>query len=276
MCSADFAAFLNRLDDLIAPGSDPRETALAVRQAMADALKSDSFRLSCVERIMGELDRSIGQSRFPMVHRDREREYSVCVFYWPAGQIAPPHQHDYWTVTGVMLNGLRFRTFHVPPSQTAPVLEKQIDATVGDVGYICTTCVHDVANISEAVSLSLHVFNHPVGADGGTDDREFLLSRETPQSLSRTRATSDALYRDDVLSACAGLLARMPDPLASSMLDRIYDTGGAKARLAAVRAMCTLNPRRAAERAHDLADRVGGRLGENLRLISGKILEGRA
>jgi predicted metal-dependent enzyme (double-stranded beta helix superfamily) len=127
-----------------------------VRRALRDpAMLSD-----CVERAVDALDPAQAKTRFPTIHRDDARRLRIRLFVWPPGFAEAPHRHDHWTVTGVLHNRLRFRTFRADTLQgDALIVDKDIAAGPGDVGLICTPCVHDVVNPTTEPSLSLHLFH---------------------------------------------------------------------------------------------------------------------
>jgi predicted metal-dependent enzyme (double-stranded beta helix superfamily) len=272
MSAMRFDMFLHALDRLITPASDPKETVLAVRRELANALRDEEFRPSCVERILDGLDPGKARWRLPAIHRDRTRGYAVCVFHWMPGLTNTPHRHDYWTVTGVLHNNLCFRTFQLAPDQKTLLPDKTIDASAGEVGYICTPCIHNVANPSRAPSLSLHIFNHPVIAQGDIELVEFALEGTQPQPGSRPDPTPSGTGREALLSVCAAMLAQAPSATIMPMLDRIFALGGARAKLATVKAMCAVDPSHAAEKARAMSDQIGGPLSDRLRRASEAVL----
>jgi hypothetical protein len=194
------------------------------------------------------------------------------VFHWVPGLTNTPHRHDYWTVTGVLHNNLHFHTFQLAPDQKTLIPDKTIDAWAGDVGYICTPCIHNVANPSRAPSLSLHIFNHPGSAEGGVELVEFALEGTQPQPGSRPVPTPTGVGREALLSVCAAMLAQAPGVTIMPMLDRIFALGGARAKLAAVKAMCAIDPSHAAERARAMSGQIEGPLSDRLRRVSEAVL----
>src|SRR4029077_10897066 len=153
--------FFEELDQLVNPAADAEATVRPVRYSLISALKDPGFGLSCIERVLDGLEPGHVRWRYPKIHCNPARGYSVCVFYWTPGLSNSPHRHDTWTVTGVLHNSLRFNTYRAKPGEAALIPEKRVDARPGDVGYICTPCIHNVENPTAAPSLSIHIFSHP-------------------------------------------------------------------------------------------------------------------
>src|SRR5690349_14877828 len=170
MKTASFEMFLSQLNDLVISSRDTRVLVLAIRQLIRSSLQDQQFRLDCVECVLTTLASSGRGPRFPTVHRDERLRYCVRIFHWPPDSASTPHMHEHWTVTGVLHNRLEFRTFHKAGVRAAGLLsDKHYDARAGEVGYICTPCLHSVANPTRAQSMSLHVFNLPPEARRSAD-----------------------------------------------------------------------------------------------------------
>lgn len=268
-----FGAFVKRLEDVIESNADARTTVLAVREQLKAALQDPVFRVDCVERVIDTLEPAYIGPRFPKIHRDAARAYSIFIFYWPPGTVNEPHRHDHWTVTGVMHNTLQFRTYRADESAAAGLIpEKQFDAAAGDVGYICTPCIHNVANVSQVRSMSVHVFSHPQTARKALDFPDYRLETAIAKPApDRMGAPSESL-RDDALSTCAQMLGEVREPRTRGLLDRIFALGGLSAGLNSVKAMSTFDPLHATKKARELASRMTGPRAFELFRISDAVL----
>jgi predicted metal-dependent enzyme (double-stranded beta helix superfamily) len=233
--SVPLPAFLDELDQLIDVAADAKATVRPVRHSLIRALKDPGFGLACIERVLDGLDPGHFGWRYPKIHRDPAREYSVCVFHWPPGLSNAPHRHDMWTVTGVLHNRLRFTTFRVEPSRAGLIPEKRIDAWSGEVGYICTPCVHNVENPSEAPSLSIHIFSHPRAASAAVDFVEYPMEGTIPQLHGPVSAALDGATREYVLASCAEMVGAHSHLRSLPLLDRILGLAQARAQLVAVK-----------------------------------------
>lgn len=273
LSSTPLPTFLKKLDQLVDSAADVRMTVRAVRQSLIQALADPEFGLACLERVLDGFEPSHVGWRYPKIHRDPIRAYSICIFNWPPGLSNAPHRHDTWTVTGVLHNSLRFNTFRVESGGATLTPEKRLDARPGEVGYICTPCIHNVENPSAAPSLSIHIFNHPQTGSAAMELVEYQMEGTIPQPTGPARAALDDMIREDVLASCVTMIGAHVHPRSLPLLDRILDLAHARARLLAIKAMSGLDPLHAADRARALAEQMGGRFGDQLRQASEAILQ---
>ncbi len=253
--------------------ADVGATVRAVRHSLSCALANPAFGLACVARVLDGLDPGYNGWRYPKIHRDPDRGYSVCVFSWTPGLVNAPHRHDTWTVTGVLHNSLRFNTFRVAPDGAALIPEKRVDAKPGGGGYICTPCIHNVENPTSAPALSIHIFNHSQIAGSAAELVEYRMAGTVSQSRDVAPAAPDGAVREDLLAACAGMIGAHAHARNLPLLDRVLTLAEGKAKLPAIKAMAGIDPLHAAERARALAERMAGRVGDRLREASEAILQ---
>ena len=253
-----FTAFLEELDHFVDPTKDLKETVYAVRHALICALKNPRFGLACIERVLAGLEPGEDKFQYPNIHYNPTLGYSVSVFHWPSGLANAPHRHDTWTVTGVLHNSLRFNTYEIDPKQSVLMPGKRIDARSGDVGYICTPCIHNVENSTAAPSLSLHIFNYSQVASDAGEFVEYPMEGTVPQPKGDASAEMDETMREYILASYATIIGAQTHPDSLPLLDRILRLGRARARFLAVKAMAGIDPLYAADRARGLAQ-VRGR-----------------
>lgn len=273
MKSMPFAEFLKNVNTSICSTSDSQTTTFAVRQHLRTVLQDNEFLIDCVNEILNTLDTDKGWLRFPVIHRDKVHCYTICIFYWPPGFVNTPHKHNHWTVTGVMHNNLRFRTFRLRKSENTELIpEKQIDAGAGDVGYICTPCIHDVGNVTNVPAMSFHIFSHSNGAIHPDELTEYPLEGSVPQPALNSVPALSELFREDVLCVCAQVLGKINDSRTCAVLDQIFERGADRARMEAIKAMSVFDLTLAAKRARELSSQLPNWLGVQLFRISEEIL----
>ena len=150
---------------------------------------------------------------------------------------------------------------------------QRVDARAGDVGFICTPCIHNVENPSAAPSLSLHIFSHARTANATIELIEYPMNGTVSQPRITVSADPNGAVREYVLASCAEMIGAHSHPRSLPLLDRVLTLAQARARLVAVKAMSGLDPLHAADRACTLAEQVGGKLGDRLRQASETILQ---
>lgn len=89
-----------------------------------------------------------------------EQRFSVIGVVWGPGQSAIPHDHTVWGLIGQLRGAERTRNYEEPgpdgalrsSSETVlrPGQTTAVSPTIGDI--------HDVANVSDGVSISIHVY----------------------------------------------------------------------------------------------------------------------
>jgi tellurite resistance-related uncharacterized protein len=170
----------------------------------------------------------------------------IRVHSWAPGEFNDPHQHtgDDWTATGVFHGKLRFCTYALNAAGELEAADyedaalgqvqleqvKQIDADVGQVGFIGEDCIHNIENTSDGPAISFHfftikepgrpsettVFTHPVrGPQSCVTSKEHLLC--TYASLLEDRRFSGPRWRE--------------------LLEEIVRIGGEEPKRAALRAL---------------------------------------
>lgn len=246
-------SFVQSINATLDQAPDVRSRTLAVRDLVVRALHSREFHLACIERLLDKIALGDGVRLFTSLHFDRDRLYSVRMVFWRGGLVANPHRHDHWTVTGVMHNTLRFCVFELDAcGALVPRPIKQLDAAAGEVGYICTPCIHNVANLGEATAVSLHVFSHPRAGEAA-DTAVFALPGGAPIAAAEDLVASAAV-RDRALCDCTPLLGALGGDRARVALARIFQAGSHRTKLHAVRALLALDPATGAAKARELAD----------------------
>lgn len=160
-----------------APVNPNPEIARFVR-ACQEALASETLeaaQLALIKPALVTLLRS--PDWLPASHRrsreDRYAQYpvyiapdnklSVVSFVWKPGQWTPIHDHTVWGLVGIY-QGLE-RTEVYEKQQGKYVLTRIIDSQAGEVGAVSPEIgdVHRVGNVSDDVSISIHVYGGNIG-----------------------------------------------------------------------------------------------------------------
>jgi len=80
--------------------------ARSVRAALLEHIAIRGFALDCLERVLASpaLADPGPVWRNPPIHANKELNYKFRVFFWSPGYVNWPHQHNTWSVTGVLHN----------------------------------------------------------------------------------------------------------------------------------------------------------------------------
>jgi len=186
------------------PRRPPHENLRAIQEALARGLADPEFRLDCIERdlsVWAGWEASGWNGMKPAMIALPELGLFVRVFFWPPGQVSPPHEHTSWTMSAVFHNRLQVMTYHWDRAIAARRLEKRSRfwAESGRVGYIYDPAIHSPSNPGERGAISFHIYN--------ADDGPVLERQVGPiEGLSASAKASD----DPTLSA------RRPEVLRSA------------------------------------------------------------
>jgi hypothetical protein len=159
-----------RLDDLCAvferndfpvAGADAhpdRQSVLAARAAVTDAVRDDEFLVDCMERELRTIEEWIPRRGLVPFFTVPGRGIRFAFGYWPPGGNAGAHEHTAWTITAVCRNRLEVQTYDRGESyrRRSLVPKNLFDAPAGRVGYIYEPCIHDPRNVTRRWSLSFH------------------------------------------------------------------------------------------------------------------------
>jgi predicted metal-dependent enzyme (double-stranded beta helix superfamily) len=249
-----FGVFVADLARVIRLAGDELEIVHRVRNMLADALRCDAFVLDCIDRATSTITDAVGSWTNPPIFDDDSIACSVRLIFWPPNYSNHPHEHTFWTVTGVVFNELTFTTYRRNVTSTG--LEFNIDKTFsgkrGEVGYILPPCIHSVGNQSLDSSISLHVFSGPKGPVGPGISAPHERGRTIWYEADGLTAMPERSSIGDAIGTLIMVLDSIPGQRTLGLLDRIFAAGGLRAKLACAKAIGKRDPRRAADRLLDL------------------------
>lgn len=276
MMATAFGEFVEQVGNELRTSTESGRAPRAVRNQLRAALSRPAFAVDCVDLVLGTMEsQQEGRWRSPPIYDDEEHQYAVRLFYWPPGFENSPHRHEDWTVTGVMHNALRFRTYN--EVQGDLVEDKRLECRAGDVGYIDTPCIHNVANKSERESISIHIFSGPKVTF--TDSAGEVETRRGRSAWHRASAAQAAGVPDQLggadferarqraLTTFASLLSAADDPRRAALLERVFALGALPVKLSVVKALAVLDTTRAAVKARELAALCSADVGRELARI---------
>lgn len=116
-----------------------------------------------------------------LLHCDSRERFSVVSFVWGPGQATPVHDHTVWGLIGVLRGAERVTQWQRredgslgqtgAPEILRPGEVEAVSPRIGDI--------HQVANGTQAVSVSIHVY----GANIGAVSRHAFASDGTPKTF---------------------------------------------------------------------------------------------
>jgi predicted metal-dependent enzyme (double-stranded beta helix superfamily) len=153
------ATMVNAVTTAVAMGEATRH------QAIADALAPFLGR----QELLAGIPCPCSPARYVRhkLHEDRAGGWAMVALAWMPGQASPVHGHRTWCALGVHEGWLEERYFSL--THGLPVLGTAVPRAVGatSAGAADITLVHQLANVSGALALSIHVYG--VAYDGMGD-----------------------------------------------------------------------------------------------------------
>lgn len=156
---ARWRTFLTRMTQLVDRELPEAETLDAGSQILAELVSTDDW----LPPAFAAPDPARYQQH--LLHRDPDSRFSAVSFVWAPGQETPVHDHTVWGLVG-MLRGREASQRYARDSdgRMLPVGARHV-LRPGDVERLSPTegDVHQVSNVEDAVSISIHVYGADIG-----------------------------------------------------------------------------------------------------------------
>jgi 3-mercaptopropionate dioxygenase len=166
MAVSAFEAFLKDVDDIRRGAASEHELAAQVAARLAELNRRDRWlpeeaRVPC----------TTGYVQHP-VHVAEDGSFSVCSLVWLPGQCTPIHDHIAWCVVGVYEGTereTRYRLIESDAGQHLEVISIGDMAAGNSAGFAADGLdVHHVANPTEGLAISIHVYGADMRALGSS------------------------------------------------------------------------------------------------------------
>ncbi len=95
-----------------------------------------------------------------MLHRDVEKGFTILCVVWSKGQSAAPHDHTVWGLIGQLRGAERTRVYDRPQVGQPMAPRGDVVLHPGETTALSPRLgdIHDVANVADGVSISIHVY----------------------------------------------------------------------------------------------------------------------
>lgn len=273
MTNSRFDTFINSVDHCLRSTSHEQMRVLALRSLLSLSLREEDFVLSCLDRAMSSMGPNTRSWHNPALHSDVELDYSIRIIYWPADYTNNPHQHNSWTVTGVLHNRINV-TIYLPDKTTESGLriEKSFACGRGEVGYIYSPCIHSITNPTNTSSVSLHIFS-AILANAIPNDN---LESESKQTIWYPSPLKGDIVKGIVRRALLThieILKHIHCPESLALLDKVFDLGDLPVKLASIKAMCRFDNKHAAHKLNEVSMFYSEPLRSELNALSDRIVQ---
>lgn len=166
------AAFVRRMDTLVAATDNPHEIADQTQHHLAELIRHPEF--------LEERHREPAPDHYQqhLVHVHPEGRYSIVSLVWRQGQATPIHDHRCWCVVGV-LQGCETETRYHLYANEGPVVLAVTNEAQYQPGEVCALVppvedIHKVANGGAAgLTISMHIYGADVARVGTSINHVF-------------------------------------------------------------------------------------------------------
>jgi hypothetical protein len=224
----DLPDLAERINQHIDSAPSPEELVHGVRAAVSDAIGRDCFVQRCVEQMTARAEACIARGGpYRPLYIDDDRHWRMVIFLWPASMANEPHQHNTWSVSGVMHNCLEVSLYEKNDHDGDLRLTRRFVAARGETGYLVPPCIHALGNPHKtAPTVTLHVFNDSEETDDRPGDT-LWLGEHDPRLVAR-----DPIVRmRRELRAGLLLLKAGAEAPSEELLERLFSVGDVHIRL---------------------------------------------
>jgi hypothetical protein len=214
-----------------------RDTVLAARSAVADAVVDDEFLADCLSLELRRIKENRLLRGFAPFFTLPGLGVHFAFGLWRPGGTPGPHEHTAWTITAVCRNELAVLVYDREQSyQRRELIPKnRFDAQAGQVGFIYEPCIHAPKNTSGDWSLSLHI-SSPRDGEPRTDHPEpvpfvLTLGELSPPQYDHPYTHAEVVRERRVAAhQLARVLVPMNVPQAPHLLAQCYEMASSATR----------------------------------------------
>jgi len=219
------------INDAVDRHLSPADVVHAVRPIVGSAMLDERFVLECAEATTDKAARCLLEGApYEPLHIEHGRCWRMALFLWDPGFTNAPHQHNTWSVSGVMHNRLDVALYQRDAASQTLNPTQRFVAARGQTGFLVPPCIHALGNPdTTAPSVTLHVFNDSEDRAQRANDTLWFDDEVNPLDFYRDPARPSRRNLQTVLV----LLKALARPAPAGLLARIFELGDARIRLEA-------------------------------------------
>ncbi|MBJ9739618.1 hypothetical protein I5523_08180 [Acinetobacter oleivorans] len=224
----------NNINNTIKSSKDISELVSLVRETVAEAVVDQVFIRECVDYTLRNVDNFMITGNYSPLYVDSKNNWRMALFLWNPKSENEPHQHNTWSVSGVVHNQLEVKLFD---KKDGNVIEKSVlHAQEGQTGYLIPPCIHALRNPSEKnFTVTLHVFCDSELIEQRNYDTIWFGENDpriNPNPKSR-------VVRD--LMSCLLLIGKLATAIQFPLLEKVFFLGNVSVKLAVYKRMVVLD-----------------------------------
>ena len=161
----------------------------------------------------------------------RSESFALRLFYWGPDQSVNPHEHDLWTVGGILLNEVEVSIYDNMGDAT-PV--RRYLGHEGDVGVLDPPTVHQLTNRTDELAVTIHLFGNETGSNEAAPESDGAAPdghRSKPTKIDLQNDYRKGL-RQRTESSIVAILAARPSEHSMKILRAVARIGSDKTKSA--------------------------------------------
>lgn len=181
--SASMAGFIAEVEPIVHDAPNGPRAARQVRTVLERWLSNDDLLTPA------QLEPDPRCYRQHLVHADPARAFGVVALVWLPGQSTPIHDHVCWCVVGVHTGAEREVCYRLRRDRGGSFLEPTAERVNGQgtsTVAIPPGDIHRVANGTDSVVASVHVYGADIAALGTSIRRTYHLPLAAPEQRARS------------------------------------------------------------------------------------------
>ncbi|MEQ1977102.1 hypothetical protein [Xenorhabdus sp. SGI240] len=205
-----------------------------IRSIVSIAIVNEFFLNDCVNELIENTKNIINLNESKPLYIDYKNKWRMNIFLWNPKSENQPHQHNTWSVSGVMHNKIKIKIFEKVNKEIT--INKELIASEGKTGYLIPPCIHTLGNpdLSE-YSVTLHIF---CDSDMRTDkngDTIWLGKNDPHDNIDYSMV---ALRN---LTSCLLISDKLNSDLQFDILEKIFTLGTPSIKLKSYKKMIRLD-----------------------------------
>ncbi|CDG21955.1 protein of unknown function [Xenorhabdus poinarii G6] len=205
-----------------------------IRNIMSVAITDEIFLNDCINELIENIKNTLRINEIKPLYVDYNNKWRMSIFLWNPKSENQPHQHNTWSVSGVMHNKIKIKIYEKINEGISVINE--IIAIEGKTGYLIPPCIHALGNpdLSE-YSITLHVFCDSDLRKDKNGDTIWLGENDPRDNIDY----SIVVLRN--LTSCLLLTDKLNQNFQFNILEKIFSLGTPSIKLQAYKKMIRLD-----------------------------------
>ncbi|MBD2795217.1 hypothetical protein ID856_01510 [Xenorhabdus sp. 18] len=222
-----------------------------IRNIVSISIVDEVFLYDCVNELIENTKNILNINERKPLYINYENKWRMNIFLWNPKSENQPHQHNTWSVSGIMHNKIKIKIFEKINEKIS--VSKELIASEGQTGYLIPPCIHTLGNPDLfEYSVTLHVFCDSDLKTDKNSDTIWLGKRDPRDNIDY----SIVVLRN--LTSCLLISDKLSSDLQFDILEKIFTLGSPSIKLKSYKKMIRLNVNKAEKYSSQLESVLSG------------------